>query len=409
MTGNKRFRRISIAQLSPGMVVHELDRTWLQHPFLRGRMRIQDTDDVARLRQAGIREVSIDLEKGCDIADIAPPPLDLLDSSIPSPTTFDPLDTSAAPLGDTCEMELEILRARGIREHAMQAVQQAMNDVRLGRAVELAGVEEVAWSIMQSVARNRAALASLLRVKKKDDYTFLHSVSVATLMVALARDLGENEEDVLQAGLGGLLHDIGKARIPDEVLNKPGRLTPEEFELVKRHPEDGYQILAALPGIGELPLVITRHHHERMDGKGYPAGQSRNDMHRFARMAAIVDVYDALTSERCYRQPDNPAVALRRMMTWSGAHFDSELFQAFVRCVGIYPVGSLLRLRSGRLAVVREANERHPLAPRVTVFFSTRSNLHLSPENLDLSSPGQDQILSLERPQDWGVDPERYL
>ena len=392
------------------MVVHELDRPWLEHPFLRGRMRIQDVDDIARLRQAGIREVSIDLEKGNDIVDIAPPdPVASPESSIPFPTTPDPLDSAVAAIGDSCEMELEVLRARGIREHALQAVQQTMNDVRLGRAVELAGVEEAALSIMQSVARNRAALASLLRVKKKDDYTFLHSVSVATLMVALARHLGEDEEDVLQAGLGGLLHDIGKARIPDEVLNKPGRLTPEEFELVKRHPEDGYQILAALPGIGELPLVITRHHHERMDGKGYPAGQSKKDMHRFARMAAIVDVYDALTSERCYRQPDNPAVALRRMMTWSGEHFDPGLFQAFVRCVGIYPVGSLLRLRSGRLAVVREANERHPLAPRVTVFFSTRSNLHLSPENLDLSSPGQDQILSLERPQDWGVDPERYL
>jgi HD-GYP domain-containing protein (c-di-GMP phosphodiesterase class II) len=288
-----------------------------------------------------------------------------------------------------------------------------MQDARLGKAVQLDRVEPVVESITASILRNPGALLGLLRIKSKDDYTFLHSVSVCTLLVAFCRSRGLDEETTYQAGLGGLLHDTGKALVPDHILNKPGRLTDEEFAVIKRHPRDGYEILMKTPAIGPIPLDITLHHHERRDGSGYPDRLAGDAIGELAQMAAIVDVYDAITADRVYHKGIPAAEALRKILEWSKCHFNPGFAQEFVRCVGIYPVGTLVLLESGRLGVVVEPHETSLLTPKVNVFYNTRSETYIRPETLDLARGlgfgGGDRIVSPELPGKWQVDPLQFM
>jgi HD-GYP domain-containing protein (c-di-GMP phosphodiesterase class II) len=288
-----------------------------------------------------------------------------------------------------------------------------MQDARLGKAVELDQVSPVVENITASILRNASALLGLSVIKNKDDYTFLHSVSVCTLLVAFCRSRGMDAGTTYQAGIGGLLHDTGKALVPDHILNKPGRLTDEEFEVVRRHPKDGYDILRRSAGIGAIPLDITLHHHERRDGTGYPDGQGEQDTSELAQMAAIVDVYDAITADRCYHKGIPAAEALRKMYEWSKFHFNPALTQEFMRCVGIYPVGTLVMLESGRLGVVAEPHETSLLTPKVNVFYSTKSQTYIKPETVDLARGlgfgGGDRIVRHEAPEKWQVDPLRFL
>ncbi|MGC3964760.1 MAG: HD-GYP domain-containing protein [Rhodocyclaceae bacterium] len=307
----------------------------------------------------------------------------------------------------------EYHRANAVRSSAQRLVRDVMRDARLGRAVELDRVEPLVEQITDSILRNDSALVGLLTIKNKDDYTFLHSVSVCTLLVAFCRTLGVDSETTRLAGIGGLLHDTGKAFIPDEVLNKPGRLTEEEFDIIRRHPKLGYDVLVQTKGIHQIPLDITLHHHERLDGQGYPDKLAADRIGQLVRMASIVDVYDAITSDRCYHQGMPATDALRKLHEWSAHHFDPMLVQAFIRCVGIYPVGALVRLESGRLGIVTEQNEQSLLTPRLKVVFSTRSNMRVEPYDLDLSRPlgsgGGDRIVNHEDPAKWGLDVTPFI
>jgi HD-GYP domain-containing protein (c-di-GMP phosphodiesterase class II) len=222
-----------------------------------------------------------------------------------------------------------------------------------------------------------------------------------------------DDDTIYQAGLGGLLHDTGKALVPDTILNKQGRLTDEEFDIIKRHPRDGYDILLKTPEIGAIPLDITLHHHERRDGSGYPDKQDEGRISELVQMAAIVDVYDAITSDRCYHKGMPAAEALRKIYEWSKFHFNPTLAQEFMRCVGIYPVGTLVLLESGRLGVVIEPHETSLLTPKVNVFFSTKNQTYIKPHTLDLSKPlglgGGDKILRHESAEKWNVNPLRFM
>lgn len=403
------LKKIPVARLRPGMFIHEFCGDWMSHPFWRSRFKLEDEADLQRIVDSRIAHVYIDTARGLDDAEA-------VDAAQVQAAVEEEI-VAALALGDDVPLRVsvqdEMRRARKVHEQAHQVVRSMMRDVRLGKAVTLEDAEPVVEAITGSVLRNGGALMGLIGIKNKDDYTFLHSVSVCTLMIAFGRSLGLDGDDLRQGGIGGLLHDIGKMKVPDEVLNKPGRLTDEEFELIKRHPGDGHAVLVETPGIGPVPLDITRHHHERLDGSGYPDRLAGDAISAMARMAAIVDVYDAITADRCYHKGMPAAEALRKMWEWSAAHFDQKLLQAFMRCVGIYPVGSLVRLESGRLGVVIEQTEGNLLAPRVRVFFSARSNAYLKPEVVDLArrlgSGGGDRIVSAEAPEKWGVDPVRFL
>ena len=402
------FKKVDSSQLKVGMYVHDLSCDWMTHPFMRNRFLLRSDEEIRKIIAAGIHDVVIDNSKGLDVQDA--PTVAQAAAAIERELVQ---IASAPQLVTRVSLSMELARATQLRKQATGLVRTVMADVRLGNAVDIDRVEPMVEDITESILRNPGALVGLLRIKTKDDYTFLHSISVCALMVAFCRSRGMDAATTHQAGLGGLLHDTGKALVPDAILNKPGPLSPEEFALVKRHPRDGHAILLQTPEVGPIPLDIALHHHERRDGSGYPDGLAGDAIGELAQMAAIVDVYDALTSERSYHKAIPAADALRKIYEWSKFHFNPVFAQDFMRCVGIYPVGTMVKLESGRLAVVIEAHESNLLAPKVNVFFSTRSNAYIKPETVDLSRGlgfgGGDKIVGHESAAKWQVDPMRFL
>jgi len=379
------------------MFLHELCGTWLNHPFWRTSFLLKSDTQIAKIRDSGIAEAVIDTEKGLDInaptAPTAPAPV-VLEVPAPPPKPAAPKYTP---------MDAEMAQASNIVAESKKAVVSMFNEARMGKAIEADSVMPLVEEISSSVARNPGALISIARLKTADDYTYMHSVAVCGLMIALARQLDLDEAQIREAGMAGLLHDVGKMAIPLEVLNKPGKLTDEEFTLIKGHPAAGHEMLASGRGVSEISLDVCLHHHEKIDGTGYPHKLAGDQISLFARMGAICDIYDAVTSERPYKKGWDPAEAVHKMATWSKGHFDERIFQAFVKSVGIYPVGSLIRLQSGRLGVVIEQTPSSLLTPRIKVFFSIKSQTRMPPEVVDLSRPStNDRIVAQEDPVKWG-------
>jgi putative nucleotidyltransferase with HDIG domain len=299
-------------------------------------------------------------------------------------------------------LESELSRARRICREGRDAVEAMFREVRMGRMVDPAAMVPLADEIAASVKRHPGALISIARLKTADDYTYLHSVAVSALMVGLARQLGLDDGACQEAATGGLLHDLGKACMPLDILNKPGHLTEDEFAVMRTHPEQGERLLRASGLENASVLHMVRHHHEKFDGGGYPSCLPAEATPLLTRMSTVCDVYDAITSNRPYKEAWDPGESLRRMASWKG-HFDPAVLKAFIASVGIYPVGTLVRLSSERLAVVVEQRPGALSAPRVRVFFSTRSCSQILQHELDLSEVGcSDRITGVESPRKWG-------
>ena len=289
-------------------------------------------------------------------------------------------------------MAAELKAAAAICQRGRQAVTAMFSEARMGRTVNADNCLPLVEEISGSVQRNPGALVSLARLKSLDDYSYMHSVAVCGLMVVLARQTGMDEDGCREAGLAGLMHDVGKALMPLDVLNKPGKLTEAEFDIIRTHPAQGHGLLLGGQAVLASTLDVALHHHERVDGTGYPQRLSGDALSTLARMSAICDVYDAITSNRPYKAGWDPAQSIARMASWQG-HFDPVLFAAFVQSLGIYPTGSVVRLASGKVAVVVEQNPDKLVSPVVKVFFSTKSQMPVLPVLLDLSRPGtQDRI-----------------
>ncbi len=390
------LRKIDTRQLQPGMFLHELCGNWINHPFWRTSFKLKDAAQIAKIVDSGITEAMIDTDKGLDVAvATAPPPA-------PAAQVVQTAPKTAAP--KFVPIAAEIARASSIVAESKKAVVSMFNEARMGKAVEAENVMPLVEEISASVARNPGALISIARLKSADDYTYMHSVAVCGLMIALARQLDFDEEQTREAGMAGLLHDVGKMAIPLEVLNKPGKLTDEEFTLVKGHPAAGHEMLKGGKGVSEIALDVCLHHHEKIDGSGYPHKLAGDSISLFAKMGAVCDIYDAITSERPYKRGWDPAEAVHKMASWSKGHFDERVFQAFVKSVGIYPVGSLVRLQSGRLGVVTEQSDNSLLVPKVKVFFSLKSQVRLPPQIIDLARTPGDRIVGQEDPEKWNFE-----
>jgi len=386
------------------MHIHEFCGSWMDHPFWRTKFVLDDPEDLRQIRACGIKEVWIDVHKGLDVAG---PTKQEAEAQIDAA-----LERIAQPreAWQRAALAEEVQRAAKICAKGKEAVVSMFQEVRMGKAIDHAAAGALVEEISDSVLRNPGALISLARLKTADDYTYMHSVAVCALMVALARQLGLDEQSTREAGMAGLLHDLGKAVMPMEVLNKPGKLTDEEFRVIKSHPVEGHRMLVEGGAVGAIPLDVCLHHHEKVDGSGYPQGLKDAEISLFAKMGAVCDVYDAITSNRPYKAGWDPAESIRKMTEWSKGHFDERVFQAFVKSIGIYPVGSLVRLSSGRLGVVVEQSEKSLLAPRVKVFFSGKSQTYIAPEVVDLSRPGTaEKIAGREDAAKWGIkDLDRF-
>jgi len=397
------LKRIHVNQLHLGMHLREFCGSWMDHPFWRTGFVIKDPKDIDLILASNIQEVWIDCSQGADVS-----PGETVESEEESPPDI-VVPVLDAPKRVKSRQETaprptaqEIERAARICQQSRSAVAFMFEEVRMGKAVDLDGVREVVEDISDSIARNPTAIVSLARLKTADDYTYMHSVAVCALMVALAGQLGMNEVQTRSCGVAGLLHDLGKVAMPTEVINKPGKLTVAEFDIMKTHPTQGYKMLMASHGVDPVALDVVLHHHEKMDGSGYPERQKGDQISLYARMGAVCDVYDAITSNRPYKSGWDPAESLHQMAKWTNGHFDPKVFQAFIKGMGIYPVGSLVRLTSGRLGVVTEQSAKSLTLPIIKVFFSTKANMRIAPETLDLSQPGiLERIQCREDPAFW--------
>jgi HD-GYP domain-containing protein (c-di-GMP phosphodiesterase class II) len=394
------LKKIRTDSLLVGMYVNELCGSWMEHPFWRTRFVITEREDIRRIRESGIHEVWIDSAKGIDVPDAA-----LAESPVEVAAAIDEalagIAVRAAPQKRTSMAE-ELKRAAQICNTGKAAMVSMFQEVRMGKAIDSESASALVDEIASSVMRNSGTLISLARLKTVDDYTYMHSVAVCALMVSLGRQLNLGEKTTREVGMAGLLHDLGKAFMPMEVLNKPGKLTDVEFAIMKRHPVEGHKALVEGGTAGDIALDVVLHHHEKVDGSGYPKRLAGDKISLYAKMGAVCDVYDAITSNRPYKAGWDPAESIRKMAEWSNGHFDEKIFQAFVKSIGIYPIGSLVRLQTGRLGVVVDQTEKSLLKPKVKVFFSTKSNLRITPEIINLSSPTErDKIVSIEASGKW--------
>ncbi len=392
------IKKIPVSDLQLGMYIHELHGSWLSHPFWKTSFLLEDPADLAKIKSAGIAQVSIDTSLSKSI--LTKP------QSLAEPAAADlPGDHDSTMMPEVKvvldSFQNELKRARELCNRSRSAVMKMFGEARMGNTVSMAEAREVVNEITESVTRHPLALITLARLKTSDNYTYMHSVAVCAMMIALAREMKMTEEQVRDAGYSGLLHDVGKMAVPETILNKPGQLTDDEFMVVKSHPEKGREILLRAGEIPPMVIDVCLHHHEKYDGSGYPHGLKSDHISTYARMGAICDVYDAITSNRPYKKGWGPAESLQRMAQWKG-HFDPALFQLFVKVVGIYPIGSLVRLKSQRLAVVVEQNEKYLLKPKVKVFFSIRSSMPLPQSLIDLALPGlEDGIEGREHFENW--------
>jgi len=400
--------RVPIDRLEIGMYVDEIEGSWLDHPFWRSSFRISTPRQLAKLRASGIASVIIDDSRGLGLGEdaaAAAPIAETSDVAAPERTSTHASGSRGsrrpAQSDQPCSADAEVERATAIVERSKHAVKAMFDDVRLGKAINSGEFAPLVDEISNSIARNPYALIGIARLKNKDEYTYLHSVAVCALMINLARHLALDEALMRDIGMAGLLHDVGKMAVPAALLHKPGALTDAEFTVVKDHPERGHEVLCVSGAVPEIARDVCLHHHERVDGAGYPYGLKGDAISLYARMGAICDVYDAVTSERCYKSAWHPAEALARMAQWVG-HFDPHLFAVFERSVGIYPVGTLVRLRSNRLALVVEECSDDLTRPILTLFYSVIEERLVPPQTLRLNGI-DDRIVARENPGTWAL------
>ncbi len=412
-------KKIKVDQLKPGMYVHDLNCSWLDHPFFGSSLKVKDNNIIEKIIKFGIRELYIDTDKGRDV------------EGAPSEEEVDKEEKGNLKEHDRHEehnktdkinfekikpapIEIEIIKAKMIKKESMLTVQKVMSDIKSGNRIDKETVEHTVDDILVSILRNNNALTGLGRLRKADEYLYSHSINVCTLMVAFGKHLGFDSQLLREVGVGALLHDIGAINVPINILTKEGELTGEEFNVIKGHVQYGRSILEKTEGITETSIITAYQHHERSDGSGYPNGLKGDKISYAGQAIAIIDVYDALTTKRCYRRKIAPTQALRMIYEWSDTQFNKELVQKFIRCIGIYPVGSLVCLESGLIGVVTSHSEDNMLQPVIRVIYNKKYERYiLVPYDIDLSHTagkgGGDRIVGYEFQEDLNIQPEMYL
>jgi len=383
--------RIAASDAKVGMYIDWMECSWLENPFWRRSFLIRTEDELARLRQSPIAFVSIDTTKGRGPE--SPPAADrrraAADALPPSIDGAPPVERRRRGAPTPNPLDEAIARSK-------ECVAALFREARLGKAIDIGTVTPLVDDIATTVQRDAAAMIKGTRLKRTDEYTYLHSVAVCALMVDFALHLGCDANEVRAIGTAGLLHDIGKAGVPDEILYKAGQLDRDELEVMRRHPAGGHAILHEIGETSAIALDVCLHHHERIDGSGYPEGLKGDAISRHARIAAICDVYDAVTSIRPYKRPWSPHEALAQMLAWEG-HFDPALLDAFIVNLGIQPLGALVRLHSNRLGIVIDGAE-DPTRPMVRTFFDVPDAAFLPVEDVDST---RDPVLRVERGDYW--------
>ncbi len=341
---------VSSSELELGMFVSRLDRPWEETPFIFQGFLISNQEEIYQLQQY-CKRVHIDVKQTVEIKH------NRGQTSTKKKTRYI----------DTVSFEQELPTAIDAYKKTRDQVDTILTSLRMGYDLDAVKIKSLVKECVQSVIRNTGALSWLTQIRNRDDYTAEHSLRVAIMSIAFGKELELLEGELENLGVCGLLHDVGKVKVPLEVLNKEGRLTAEEFKLMKQHPSDGMKLLQSKRDVFAGAVDVAYSHHERVDGKGYPRGITSEKIPYFAKVVAITDAYDAITSNRCYRNGSSSLEALRIIYDDRGLHFERELAERFVKFIGIYPPGHIAELNTGHVGIILSSPQDHKLRPKILI------------------------------------------
>ena len=363
-----------------------------------GGLLIKSDAIINSLTQIGYKSITIDTDKGGDVPETVKP---LTDPSRKPP-----------PEGRLCHYDEEIERAKEIRDETTDTLKNALDDVATGKDLDKGKIDEAGEVISESIVRNVDAMVSLTRIKQHDPYTAMHCMNVCTLVVAMAMADGIDPSLLPLITTATLLHDVGKTRVPLEVLNKPGRFEPEELAEMRRHATYSGDIMQEMGGFTEEAIAIATQHHEMMDGSGYPLSLKGDDIHPYARLTAVADIYDALTAKRVYKPAMPMYQALLRIHQNKGTEFEERAVDLFVRALGLYPVGSLVELNNKEQAVVFEPNPADSRKPTLGILTMANQKPRAAPFIVNLARRSEAEgreIVKVLDPDQVGLDIEKIM
>lgn len=366
-------KKVSVSDLKIGMFVCQLDRDWLETPFLIQGFHIEEEDDIDVIAEycefVFIDELQMAKPKSDEKS------MGLASQVKPNPDIFAP----------DVAIEDEHRRVMGTFRRARSLTKSLLDDIRLGGAINSDQAKATVNECVHSVIRHPDALLWMSKMRDENEYTAEHCLNVCILAIAFGRQLGLGEQELQDLGMCGLLHDVGKMKIPPEVLDKPDALTPSEMRIMMAHTVHGRNLLLSSQGLYSGAIDVAYSHHERMDGLGYPRQLPGSGISRFSKIIAIVDAYDAMTADRCYQSAKTSTEAMKIIYKERGRHFDEQLALKFLQTVGLYPAGSIVELYSGRVGMVVEANPRLRHLPRIMLLRDEQKCPLVKEEMVDLS------------------------
>lgn len=381
-------KKVDVGELKPGMYVLSLDRPWLETPFLIQGFMIEgqkDIDEINRYCEYVIVDLGLSKirDDSDDISQFNNIERNDLSSFFPS--------RKLRLYTDSTDISAELVAAKKVMSGFGATVTNIFNRLSSGVALDVGELRQSIEPMVDSIMRNPDACIWLTRLRNLDDYTYNHSISASVWAVALGRHIGLPKSDLYTLAMGVSLFDIGKMKIPGELLAKESRLSTDEFELVKSHVDLGVQCLMESGGVNNTVIDIVACHHERFNGKGYPNGLSGGEIPVFARIAAIVDCYDAMTSVRPYADAISPSQAIKKLYEWRDIDFQSELVEEFIQAIGIYPAGTVVELSSGEVGVVLSEYRTRRLRPKIIQLLDSNKNPLPTVKVVDLFSTTRDE------------------
>jgi len=393
---------IKVADLKQGMIVTKTDKEGIYFPYYG--TPIENDEPIKLLLESGVERVFIRVEVNDMPAEKKQEQENVIITELQKQTAPDADFSIIKEFAPTID---EVIKAEAIHKKSKEVTKRVLTDIRMGKSLDTESTKSVVNELVMTCLNSPSVFPNMTRLKDFDDYTFTHSLNVSIISIAIGRRLGKSQSELNLIGMAGIMHDLGKMKIPEKILNKPDKLTDEEFRIMKQHPVRGYDLLKYYTKLPEDVLLSVLQHHEKADGSGYPGGINEKQINPMAKIIAIADVYDAVTSDRVYHQGKSPAEALKLIFDGSGRHFNETLVKFFINIMGIYPVGTLTMLDTHEMAVVFDSKQEDILKPVVLVI-SNEKGTRITPYLLDLKNQNTNatnkKIISSIKSDSYGVD-----
>ena len=404
------LKKIDTRDLAIGMYVQELDRPWIETPFMFQGFKIQNQDEIDGLHTL-CEFVYIDIERSINVPVTSRTPLPRREPRTEQLKRISCIPARKNPYADKTTVENELQTAKTIYAESRQAIKSMFNSLQQGEQISIQAIHKAADGVVESVLRNPDAFMLMRKLKEKETYSYAHAIDSCALAATFCRHLGIPETELRDIATGALMLDIGTIKLPSKLLEQKDPLTPSSIKLIQHHVKFGYNILRKTQGISRVAVEMVATHHERYSGKGYPQGMKGNEIPVSGRIAAIVDCFDAMTSERPYKHAISPHEALRELYKWRDIDFHAELVEQFIQCLGLFPTGTLVELNSGQVGIVLSQNRRRRLYPKLLLILNADKEHYEKPHTLDLwdhARKYKGKVLEIKRSvsaEDYNIDP----